>query len=170
MWSALRGTMSSHEIEPSSAGILCALSCPECGGSLWEMRLEGLREFRCHVGHVYSSRSLDAAQHGALERALWEAVRIAKDNAALAEHLSDDAVTHKFASEALAYSRNASEKRSRARSLVEFLAKLDSSGQSHAATVIPATAEPANLPAPMPEPSRATSAPLHAVAGWFRRR
>ena len=56
-------------------GKLSAITCPECGGSLWEMQDGGLLRFRCHVGHALSAESLVAEQNEGLETALWSARR-----------------------------------------------------------------------------------------------
>ena len=34
------------------------LTCPECGGALWEQQEGDLVRFRCHVGHAYSPESM----------------------------------------------------------------------------------------------------------------
>jgi two-component system, chemotaxis family, protein-glutamate methylesterase/glutaminase len=51
------------------------LSCPECGGPLWERGEGQFVHFACRVGHVYSPESLIAEQGTSLERALWTATR-----------------------------------------------------------------------------------------------
>jgi two-component system, chemotaxis family, protein-glutamate methylesterase/glutaminase len=51
------------------------LSCPECGGPLWERGEGQFVDFACRVGHVYSPESLIAEQGSSLERALWSATR-----------------------------------------------------------------------------------------------
>jgi two-component system, chemotaxis family, protein-glutamate methylesterase/glutaminase len=51
------------------------LSCPECGGPLWERGEGQFVNFACRVGHVYSPESLIAEQGTSLERALWSATR-----------------------------------------------------------------------------------------------
>src|SRR5262249_30099019 len=33
-------------------------TCPECGGTLWEIAEGGMSRFRCHVGHSFGSESL----------------------------------------------------------------------------------------------------------------
>jgi two-component system chemotaxis response regulator CheB len=67
---------------------LTRLSCPECSGGLAEVDLTGIRYYRCHVGHQYSPRSLEAAQREATEAKLWAAVAALEEHAALARHLS----------------------------------------------------------------------------------
>ena len=63
------------------------LTCPDCGGVLWELREGNLLRFRCHVGHAYSLDSLVAEQADDLERALWTAVRAIEERAALSRRL-----------------------------------------------------------------------------------
>lgn len=68
------------------------LSCPECGGVIYEMTVDHLLRFRCRVGHAYSSRSLLADQTGNLEASLWAGVRALEESALLMERLSDRVV------------------------------------------------------------------------------
>ncbi len=65
------------------------LTCPECGGVLWEFRSGDLLEYRCHVGHVYSSDSLQSQQDETLEMALWSAVRALAEKAILTRRLAE---------------------------------------------------------------------------------
>ena len=60
-----------------------ALSCPDCGGPLWEMENKQLRRYRCHMGHGFSTRSLLAEQNVALEEALWIALRTLEERVSL---------------------------------------------------------------------------------------
>ncbi len=59
------------------------LTCPECGGVMWELRQGQVVQLRCHVGHVYSLDSFLSEQSEALEAALWAAVRTLEERAAL---------------------------------------------------------------------------------------
>src|SRR5262245_11781291 len=38
-------------------GRLTGLTCPACGGAIWEVEREGVLAFRCHVGHAYGTES-----------------------------------------------------------------------------------------------------------------
>ena len=70
-------------------GALSVFTCPECGGSLWQVDEKDLVRFRCHVGHVYNGEALLAEQAEILEAALWTAVRTFKDRSVLARQLAD---------------------------------------------------------------------------------
>jgi len=63
-------------------------TCPECGGSLWEAAEGGLTRLRCHTGHGFTLETLLAAQNGKLENALWSAVRVLMERAALHRQLA----------------------------------------------------------------------------------
>jgi len=65
------------------------LTCPECGGLLFEAEDGDLLHFRCHVGHAFSEETLLAAQSDALEGALWSAVRALEEKAELARRLAE---------------------------------------------------------------------------------
>jgi two-component system, chemotaxis family, protein-glutamate methylesterase/glutaminase len=70
------------------AGDLTGLTCPECGGALWEHNESGLIRFKCHVGHAYSPGSLDVSQSQALEMALWAALRSLQERGDLFRRLA----------------------------------------------------------------------------------
>jgi two-component system chemotaxis response regulator CheB len=67
------------------------LTCPDCGGVLWEMGDGDNLHYRCHVGHVYSIESLENYKDDILERALWAAVRTLEENASLARRMATHA-------------------------------------------------------------------------------
>ena len=64
------------------------LSCPDCGGVLFEDRSDGIERFACSVGHVYGPESLDVEQARQLESALWAAVRSLEDRADLLRRMA----------------------------------------------------------------------------------
>jgi two-component system chemotaxis response regulator CheB len=67
------------------------LTCPDCGGALWEIAEGGVVRFRCHVGHQFSSDALDSAQHDAVEGALWSAVRVLEEQVAMKQRMAERA-------------------------------------------------------------------------------
>ena len=59
------------------------MTCPECNGARSRIDLPHVSYFRCHVGHQYGPRSLEAAQREAAEAALWAAVAALEEHATL---------------------------------------------------------------------------------------
>ena len=64
-----------------SVGHVTNYSCPDCGGSLWQIDAAGPPRFRCHTGHAYSMKALLQAQSTDTEYALWSAVRALQEKA-----------------------------------------------------------------------------------------
>lgn len=69
-------------------GPASALTCPDCGGALWEIVDGQLVRYRCHVGHQYSPDGLDSGQRDVVEEALWTAVRVLEEHADLRSRMS----------------------------------------------------------------------------------
>jgi two-component system, chemotaxis family, protein-glutamate methylesterase/glutaminase len=67
---------------------LTRLTCPECGGGLARVDLSTVHFYRCHVGHRYGPRSLEAAQREAAESALWAALAMLEEHAVVARSLA----------------------------------------------------------------------------------
>jgi two-component system chemotaxis response regulator CheB len=92
---------------PHRPGAPSGFACPACGGALWELRDGELIRYRCRVGHAWSPDSLLAEQSGAVETALWSALRALEERAALAQNMcrratqrGHDPVARKFADQA----------------------------------------------------------------------
>ena len=66
-----------------------SLTCPECGGSLWELRDRKPLRYRCHTGHAYTARSLGSAQSESTEQALWSSVRVLREREMLLRRLAN---------------------------------------------------------------------------------
>jgi two-component system chemotaxis response regulator CheB len=78
-----------HAIEDGEPpGRSSGLSCPACGGVLWEVDEGGLPRFRCRVGHAFSAEAALEGQHESVEAALWAAFRALLERKALAERLA----------------------------------------------------------------------------------
>lgn len=76
------------------SGSASMLTCPDCGGVLWELQEGNVLRYRCHVGHAYSVDSLLEQQGNDVERALWSAIRALEEKAALARRMATQARTH----------------------------------------------------------------------------
>jgi two-component system, chemotaxis family, protein-glutamate methylesterase/glutaminase len=73
------------------------IACPDCGGVLWELDINGIRHYRCHIGHGFSEESLVHLQADYLETALWTAVRVLDERSMLAKRLASRAAQKKAA-------------------------------------------------------------------------
>jgi len=63
------------------------LTCPECGGSLWELVSGGPR-YRCYNGHAYSLTTLADEQAIHVEAALWAGLRRLEESERLAHRMA----------------------------------------------------------------------------------
>jgi two-component system chemotaxis response regulator CheB len=70
-------------------GTLVPMSCPACGGSLWQLEDSAFPRFRCRVGHAYSLETALEDQESALDRALWTALRALLERASIAHRISE---------------------------------------------------------------------------------
>lgn len=89
--SIVREDKAMSERGEQAPGTPSPLTCPECGGVLWELHDNNLLQFRCHVGHVYSLDGMLSEQAEAIEKALWSAVRILEEKAALSRRMANQA-------------------------------------------------------------------------------
>jgi two-component system chemotaxis response regulator CheB len=96
-----------------------ALTCPECGGALWEQQDGPSLRFACHVGHAYSVASLVEEQGRALETTLWSAVRALEERADMHRRLA----RRTTGSRRELYEQRASDSVAHARSLRQVLAE-----------------------------------------------
>lgn len=72
-------------------GVLSPLVCPECGGPLWELHAGRLLQYRCHVGHAFTSEALHVEQSEQIEAALWSALRALQEQAELSRRMAHSA-------------------------------------------------------------------------------
>jgi two-component system chemotaxis response regulator CheB len=55
-------------------------TCPDCGGTLWEIKEKRVVRYQCHVGHGFNSESLRDGMDEKLEDTLWSALRAIEEN------------------------------------------------------------------------------------------
>jgi len=55
------------------------LTCPDCGGVLWEMEHGQVPRYRCHTGHAFTADWLLDASRSNLEETLWVALRMMEE-------------------------------------------------------------------------------------------
>ena len=55
------------------------LTCPDCGGNLWEMDHGHTLRYRCHTGHAFTADALLDSGQRELEETLWVALRMLEE-------------------------------------------------------------------------------------------
>jgi two-component system chemotaxis response regulator CheB len=78
--------MEMSELEPP-----VAFSCPECGGSLRLVLKNGLRQYRCHVGHRFGPMEIVEAQSEGVDKGLYVALRMLNEQAEFARRMIESA-------------------------------------------------------------------------------
>ncbi len=69
-------------------GAASSLTCPDCGGALWEVQDGRVHRYQCHTGHQFAPDALDAEQRDAVDGALWSAMRVLEEHAELKMRLA----------------------------------------------------------------------------------
>jgi two-component system chemotaxis response regulator CheB len=65
--------------EAMQLGHQVPLTCPDCGGALWEIKHGSVLRYRCHTGHAFTAEALAESNHHALEETLWVALRMMEE-------------------------------------------------------------------------------------------
>jgi two-component system chemotaxis response regulator CheB len=69
-----------------------SLTCPECHGALWEIGDRAPTRYRCHTGHAFTAKVLEALQSTTVEDALWGAIRALHEQERLFGKLRESAL------------------------------------------------------------------------------
>ena len=101
-------------------GVPSSLTCPDCGGALWEMKQARPLRYRCHTGHAFSALSLAQAQKDASEEALWNSVRGLREREMLLRRMASIAGALGDADQAAACEAQAGRLRQQAETLQAF--------------------------------------------------
>lgn len=119
--------MTPAQFDLDKVGKRAIFTCPECNGALWEIAEGSQLQFRCHVGHGFSPRVLEAQQNLVIEQSLWSALRALKESAELDERLAERTKESQLEQAAASYRRAAEEKKRQAEHLLEFIGALRAS-------------------------------------------
>jgi two-component system chemotaxis response regulator CheB len=80
------------ERDPSGLAVIdghpTSLSCPACGGAIWESLEGSVIRFTCQVGHAYSAQSMLQEQGSAVEAAMWSALRSLEERSQLLRRIA----------------------------------------------------------------------------------
>jgi two-component system chemotaxis response regulator CheB len=74
---AERLVQSSEAVE--TLGERSPFTCPDCGGSLWQLNHGNTMRYRCHTGHAHIAESLLTEKDKQLEETLWVAMRVLEE-------------------------------------------------------------------------------------------
>ncbi|MFD1873427.1 chemotaxis protein CheB [Hymenobacter bucti] len=64
-------------------GHLVPLTCPDCGGNLWQANHGHVLRYRCHTGHTFTAAALAEHNQQELEETLWVALRMMEERKSL---------------------------------------------------------------------------------------
>jgi two-component system chemotaxis response regulator CheB len=64
-------------------------ACPECHGTLLQLKENGRTRYRCHTGHAYSADSLLSEITEGVEASLWNAIRAIDESVMLLRHMAE---------------------------------------------------------------------------------
>jgi two-component system, chemotaxis family, protein-glutamate methylesterase/glutaminase len=76
------------QFSPKLPNAASGLTCPECNGSLWELKEGSSLRYECRIGHTYSVDALLGEQGETVEAALWSAVNAMQERAATFRRLA----------------------------------------------------------------------------------
>lgn len=93
------------------------LTCPDCGGALFEINDSSPPRFRCHIGHAFSAQTLSSQQGEATEQVLRSGVRALQEKEMLLRRLALVSRASGRLNEAQVGERRADEAREQALSL-----------------------------------------------------
>jgi two-component system chemotaxis response regulator CheB len=65
--------------EVKDIGHQVPLTCPDCGGALWQLDQGNVLRFRCHTGHAFTAEVLLDKEQTSLEETLWVAIRMMEE-------------------------------------------------------------------------------------------
>lgn len=109
----------------SQLGEPSLLTCPDCGGGLVELKASKPLRYRCHTGHAFTARVLEAAQQQTADHALWSSLRSLQERRLLLLRLASVADGTGDAAQARAGRRQAERLREQAEQLTRMLEPAD---------------------------------------------
>lgn len=96
------------------------LTCPDCGGSLWEVNEARPLRYRCHTGHAFGALSLARVQKDAAEHALYSGMRALREREMLLRRVAAIASDSGDGAQAAAATAEADRLQAQARTLREL--------------------------------------------------
>jgi two-component system chemotaxis response regulator CheB len=78
-----------EEASPEQPGEETGLTCPDCGGAIYQLDDGRVTTFRCRIGHQYGSDTFAVEQAKTVENTLWAALRLLEERAVLMRRLAE---------------------------------------------------------------------------------
>jgi two-component system chemotaxis response regulator CheB len=75
--------------EPEMEAVLTDLTCPDCRGTIWEVKRGNAKDYQCRVGHTFSARTMLAEHFATQEKVLYSAIVALEEGASLATRVAD---------------------------------------------------------------------------------
>ncbi len=70
-------------------GTPSVFTCPECHGTLLQLKENGRTRYRCHTGHAYSADTLLSELTESVEETMWSAIRTIDESVMLMRHMAE---------------------------------------------------------------------------------
>lgn len=112
------------------AGQVSAYTCPECNGTLWEVKEEGVVKLRCRVGHAYTENGYAYEKDVRIEAALWTALTALVERADFSRRVGERFRRSGQERSAKRYDDEAGKLREQAETLRVALTKLDAPAEN----------------------------------------
>jgi two-component system chemotaxis response regulator CheB len=103
------------------------LTCPDCGGGLWELKDDKPLRYRCHTGHAFTVQALAAAQAERTDHVLWSGVRALAETEMLLRRMAHAARAQGDHARAEEGERRADRVRDRVAALMAMVERRDAS-------------------------------------------
>lgn len=113
--------MQKHPDNEKKPGEVSVYTCPECSGSLWEVKDGTVTRFECRVGHSYTLPALVEDNFETLEKAMWVALRTIEESISLSKRMVARARDQGHNGVALRWEEQARSKAEDARTLRDIL-------------------------------------------------
>jgi two-component system chemotaxis response regulator CheB len=80
----------------SVLGKSSVLTCPDCGGVLFELQNDPVTRYKCHMGHTFSVTDLLHKQSNKLESTLWVCLRALEERKKLLSQLVEKEINRRY--------------------------------------------------------------------------
>jgi len=147
-----------------------ALTCPDCGGALWEIADDRVVRYQCHVGHQYAPDALESEQRATIDSALWSAVRVLEEHADLKGRLAQRAAANGLEHMSEGFAKGARDAHGQAQTIRSVLFAAASDSPAVAGATVAAEELPPPTPSKRPDALRGSEEPQKAHRNFARAR